>query len=102
MEERERVVVGDERSIHMNDSGASPDIEVPHTDQLPSDTPILQKAVSDEEKRRRGEDEGTEADDESDVTSVHEPFSFIRCESEGVTFEEAIGRGGLFWRLTLL
>ena len=49
-----------------------------------------------EEARRRGEDEGTEAGDESEIISVGGPPSIVGgCESEGVTFEEAVGRGGL-------
>ena len=48
-----------------------------------------------EEARRRVDDEGTEADDESEVISVGEPLSIVAgCESEGVTFEEAVGRAG--------
>ena len=46
--------------------------------------------------RRRVDDEGTEADDESEVISVGGPLSIVGgCESEGVTFEEAVGRAGL-------
>ena len=46
--------------------------------------------------RRRVDDEGTEADDESEIISVGGPLSiFGGCESEGVTFEEAVGRAGL-------
>ena len=42
------------------------------------------------------DDEGTEADDESETISVGEPLSIVGgCESEGVTFEEAVGRAGL-------
>ena len=45
---------------------------------------------------RRLEDEGTEADDESEIISVGGTVSLVgRCESEGVTFEEAVGRAGL-------
>ena len=40
------------------------------------------------------EDESTEADDESEIISVHGPLSFLWCDSEGVTFEQAIGRAG--------
>ena len=41
------------------------------------------------------EDEGTEADDESEVISVGGPVSVVGgCESKGVTFEEAVGRAG--------
>ena len=47
--------------------------------------------------RRRVDDEGTEADDESEIISVGGPLSIVGgCESEGVTFEEAVGRAGLF------
>ena len=46
--------------------------------------------------RRRVDDEGTEADDESKIISVGGPLSIVGgCESEGVTFEEAVGRAGL-------
>ena len=46
--------------------------------------------------RRRVGDEGTEADDESEIISVGGPRSIVGgCESEGVTFEEAVGRAGL-------
>ena len=43
------------------------------------------------------EDESTEADNESEIISVGGPLSIVGgCESEGVNFEEAIGRAGLF------
>ena len=46
--------------------------------------------------RRRVDDEGTEADDESEIISVGGPLPIVGgCESEGVTFEEAVGRAGL-------
>ena len=46
--------------------------------------------------RRRVDDEGTEADDESEIISVGGPLSVVgECESEGVTFEQAVGRAGL-------
>ena len=46
--------------------------------------------------RRRVDDEGTEADDESEIISVGGPLSIVGgCESEGVTFEEAVGRASL-------
>ena len=46
--------------------------------------------------RRRVDDEGTEADDESEIISVAGPLSIVGgCESQGVTFEEAAGRAGL-------
>ena len=39
--------------------------------------------------RRQVDDEGTEADDESEIISVGGPLSIVGgCESEGVTFEE--------------
>ena len=56
----------------------------------------MREAVVSEEARRRVEDEGTEADDESEIISVGGPLLIVGgCESEGVTFEEAVGRGGL-------
>ena len=49
-----------------------------------------------EEARRRLEDEGTEVDGESEIISVGGPLSIVAgYESEGVTFEEAVGRAGL-------
>ena len=45
--------------------------------------------------RRRVDDEGTEADDESEIFSVGGLLSIVGGESEGVTFEEAVGRAGL-------
>ena len=46
--------------------------------------------------RRRLEDEGTEADNESEIISVSDSLSFVGgCDSEGLTFEETIGRAGL-------
>ena len=45
--------------------------------------------------RRRADDEGTEADDESEIISVVGPLSIVGGESEGVTFEETVGRAGL-------
>ena len=48
-----------------------------------------------EEARRRVEDEGTEVDDESEIISVGGPLSIlVGRESEGVTFEETVGRAG--------
>ena len=57
--------------------------------------PIAREAVVSEETRRRLEDEGTEADDESEMISVGGPLSIVGGESEGVRFEEAVGRAGL-------
>ena len=52
--------------------------------------------MSSGDARRRVDDEGTEADDESEIISVGGPLSNVGgCESEGVTFEEAVGRAGL-------
>ena len=66
-------------------------------DQFPPDRPIVREAVVSEEARRRVEDEGTEVDDESEIISVGVgPLSiFGGCESEGVTFEEAVGKTSL-------
>ena len=59
--------------------------------------PIVREAVaSSGDVRRRVVDKGTEADDESEIISVGGPLSIVvGCESEGVTFEEAVGRAGL-------
>ena len=66
-------------------------------DQFPPVPPIVREAVGGSgDVRRRVDDEGTEADDESEIISVGGPLSIVRgCESEGVTFEEAVGRASL-------
>ena len=92
-EKKIRFVVGGESSRHVDSCGAAPDVGVPLIGQFPPDPPMLQEAVVSE--RRRVEDEGTEADDESEIISVGGPLSFVGGESEGVTFEEAVGRAGL-------
>ena len=94
---KSRVVVEGESSRHVESSGAAPDVVVSLYDQFPSDPPILPEAVvSSGDARRRVDDEGTEADDESEITSVGGPLSIVGgCESEGVTFEETVGRAGL-------
>ena len=51
--------------------------------------------MSSGDARRRVEDEGTEVDDESEIIFVGGPLSIVGGESEGVTFEEAVGRAGL-------
>ena len=61
------------------------------------DIHLLHEAVVDEEARRQKEDKGTEADHQSEIVSVGGPLSIVgKCESEGVTFEQEIGRAGLF------
>ena len=85
-----------ESGRHVDGSGAAPDVGVPLIDQFPPDLPVVHEAVLSEEARRRVEDEGTEADDESEIVSAGGPLSIVcGCESEGVTFEEAVGRTGL-------
>ena len=57
---------------------------------------MREAVVSSADARGRVEDEGTEADDESEIISVGGPLSIVGgCDSEGVTFEEAVGRAGL-------
>ena len=91
-----RVVVGGESSRHVDGSDATADVGVPLIDQFPPHPPIELETVVSEEARRRVEDEGTEADDESEIISVGGPLSIVGgCESGGVTFEEAVGRAGL-------
>ena len=51
--------------------------------------------MSSGDARRRVDDKGTEADDESEMVSVGGPLSIGRCDSEEVTFEETVGRAGL-------
>ena len=80
----------------MDGCGAAPDVGAPFIDQFSPDLPIVHEVVVCEEARRRVEDEGTEADDESEIISVGGPLSiFGGCESEGVTVEKTIGRAGL-------
>ena len=89
--------MGGESSCRVEGPRAAPDIGVSLDDQFPPDPPIVREAVmSSGDARRRVEDEGTEADDESEIISVVGPVSLVGgCQSEGVTFEEAIGRAGL-------
>ena len=89
-----RVVVRDESCRQLESSGATPDVSVSLFGQFPPDLPIVHEAVVSEEARRGEDDEGTEADDESEIISVDGPLSIV-CESEGVTFEEAVGKAGL-------
>ena len=93
---KSRVVVRGEGSCHVESSGAAPDAVVSPFDQFPW-SPIVREAVgSSGDVRRRVDDEGTEADDESEIITVGGPLSIVGgCESEGVTFEEAVGRAGL-------
>ena len=86
-----------EGSCHVESSGAAPDAVVSPFDQFPPDSPIVREAVgSSADVRRRVDDEGTEADDESEIISVGGPLSIVGgWESEGVTLEEAVGRAGL-------
>ncbi len=91
-----RVVVGGESKRHVDGSGAASDFGVPLIDQFPPDLPVVRDAVVSEEARRRVKDEGTEVDNESETFSVVGPQSIVGgSESEGVTFEEAVGRAGL-------
>ena len=91
---KSRVVVRGESSRPVESSGAAPGVNVSPVDQLPPDPPIVREAVGgSEDVRRRVDDEGTEADDESEIISVGGPLPIVGgCESEGVTFEEAVGR----------
>ena len=91
---KSRVIVRDESRRQLESSGATPDVSVSLFGQFPPDPPIVHEAVVSEETRRQVDDEGTEADDESEIISVGGPLSIV-CESEGVTFEEAVGRAGL-------
>ena len=91
-----RIVVEGESSRHLDGSGATPEVGVPFFDQFPPDLPIVHEAVVRQEVRSRVEDEGTKVDDESEIISVGGPQSIVgACESESVTFEEAVGRAGL-------
>ena len=93
---KSRVVVRGESSRRVESSVAAPDVAMPLIDQFHPDPPIVREAVVSEEALRRVEDEGTEADDESEIISAGGPLSIVGgCKSEGVTFEEAVGRAGL-------
>ena len=91
---KSRVVVRYESCRQLESSGATPDVSVSLFGHFPSDLPIVHEAVVSEEARRGVDDKDTEADDESEIISVGGPLSIV-CESEGVTFEEAVGRAGL-------
>ena len=94
---RSQVVVRGESSRRLESSGAAPDVSVSPFYQFPPDPPIVREAVGRTgDVRRPVDDEGTEADDESEIISVGGPLSIVGgCESEGVIFEEAVGRAGL-------
>ena len=63
-----RVVVGGEDSRRVEGSGAAPDVGVSPYDQFPPDPPIVPEVVvSSGDARRRAYDEGTKADDESEI-----------------------------------
>ena len=91
---KSRVIVRDESCRQLGSSGAAPDVSVSPVGQFSPDPPIVREAVGgSEDVRRRVDDECTEADDESEIISVGGPLSIV-CESDGVTFEEAVGRAG--------
>ena len=94
---KSQVVVRGESSRRLESSGAAPDVNVSPCDQFPPDPPIVREDVGRTgDVRRPVDDEGTEADDESEIISVGGPLSIVGgCESEGVTLEEAVGRAGL-------
>ena len=93
---KSRVVTGGKSRRRVDVSGAAPDVGVSLVDQFSLDPPIVGEAVVSVEARRRVEDDGTEANDESEIIPVGGPLSLVRgCESEGVIFEEAVRRAGL-------
>ena len=95
-EKKAKVVVGRESSRHVDGSGAVPEVGVTLVHQFPPDLPTVREAVVCEEARWPLEVEGPEADDESELISVGGPLWTVGgSESEGVTFEEAVGRAGL-------
>ena len=98
-EERKRkvkVVVGSESSGNVDGSAAARDVGVTVIGLFHPDLPIVHEAVNGDKARRRVEDEGTEADDDLEIISVGAPLSIVVwCESQGITFEEAVGRAGL-------
>ena len=81
-----RVVVGGESSRHVDGSWAAPEVGLPLIDPLPLISPLCMRLML--VKRRW--------DKESEIVSVGVPLSIVGgCESEDVTFQEAIGRPGL-------
>ena len=63
---KSRVVLRGEGSFHVESSGPAPDVVVFPFGQFPPDPPIVHEAVgSSGDVRRRVDDEGTEAVDES-------------------------------------
>ena len=94
---KSRVVVRGEGSCHVESSEAAPDVVVSPFGQFPPDPPFVSEAVgSSGDVRRRVDNEGTEPDNESEIISVGGPLSIVGgYESEGVTFEEVVGRAGL-------
>ena len=95
--EKSRVIVGGESSRRVDGSGSAPDVGMFLDDQFPPDPPFVHDAViSSGVARRRVDDEGTEADDESQMISLGGLLSIVGgCESEGVTFEETVRSAGL-------
>ena len=95
---KSQVVVKGEGSCLVEGSGAAADVVVSLYDQFHPDPPIVRETVvSCGDARRRVDNEGTEADDDSEIISVGGPLSIVAgCKSVGVTFEEAVGRAGLF------
>ena len=68
---KSRVSVGGESSRHVDGCGAAPDVGVSLNDQFPPGPPIVREAVLNiGDARRRIGDEGTKADDESEIISV--------------------------------
>ena len=59
------------------------------------DLSYFQEAVTDEEANRWLEDEGTEADDVSEIIFSGGSVSIFECELDGDTFDEVIGGVGL-------
>ena len=75
---KSRVVVRGKGSCHVESSGAAPDVVVSPFGQVPPDFPIVREAVgSSGDVRRQVDDEGTEADDESEIISVGGPLSIV-------------------------
>ena len=78
-EKKVKVVAGGESSRLVEGSVAAPVIGVSFTGQFPLNFPIVHEAVVGEEARRPVGDEGTEADDESQIKSIGVPLSIANC-----------------------
>ena len=93
----QKVAVKGGSKAHVLRSGSVPDfLGASLGDQYPLDLPMLHEAVGEVGAMSRVEEEGTEPDEESEIVSSDGHFpNVVGCQTEGVIFEEAIGRARL-------